>query len=121
MICDFGLWDTRLAEKRNDRSEARAAIKKKSRMNSVWVGNRVDERLKLDTRMAIRREANDFPFVTIRNETEKLRESGEEEAKRIGEVDCDDGIEASIAAVPDRSSFPSAAAIDNDDSGIVET
>src|SRR5208283_4689050 len=90
-------------------------------MNLVGICGSIDERPKLDARLAIRSEAHYLPFVTVRNEAEKISEGGIEETERIRKVDGTNGIEASIAAVPYGSGFPSPASINYDDSSIVKT
>ena len=91
------------------------------RINAIRIVVRDDEIAKADSRLAVRREAHDFPFVAVRSEAEIVRELRVEKAERIGPRDRPDMFEAAIAATPERGGFPGAASIEDEDCGIVET
>ena len=81
----------------------------------------IEKRAKVDAGLSIRREAHHFPFIGVRREAEEFGEARIKQAKRIGPVDGLNVFDTTIAAAPDGGGFPSAAAVHDDDSGIVES
>lgn len=82
---------------------------------------KIEERAEVDARLSVWRKAHDFPLVGVGDEAEEGGERGVEESERIGPVDGEDGINATVCAMPNGSGFPCAAAIHDDDGGIVKT
>ena len=90
------------------------------RIHAIRIVVRDDEIAQIDSRLAVRREAHDFPFVAVRSEAEIVRELRVEKAERIGPRNRPDMFEAAIAAAPERGGFPGAASIEDEDGGIIE-
>src|ERR1700676_212528 len=89
-------------------------------MNLVGTGLWFNEDAQIDAWVAIRRKAHDFPFVGIRSKAKKFREARVKKPERVRPVDGFHVLQAPLAASPDRSGFPGAASVHDDNCGFIE-
>src|SRR5581483_1704781 len=111
-IVDFGFGSAGRAEAGNDGSEASAVAQEMLGVDTVRIGRGVDEETEVHAGFAVGSEAHDLPLIAEGNEAEILGEDGVEESEGIGPVDGEERFEAAVAAVPEGSGFPGAAAVE---------
>ena len=119
---NFGFGNAAGSEARFDSGDRRGILAEQAmRIHAVRIVVRDDEIAQIDSRLAVRREAHHFPFVAVRSEAEIVRELRVEKAERIRPGNGPDVFEAAVVAAPERSGFPRAAPIENENGGIVES
>ncbi len=119
---NFGFRNAAGAEARFDARNRRGILAQQAmRIHAIRIVVRHDEFAEVDSRLAVGREAHDFPFVAIRSEAEIMRELRVEKAERIGPRNRPDMFETAVASAPERSGFPSAASIEDQDGSIIES
>src|SRR6266849_2717519 len=81
----------------------------------------MNEFAQVHARLAVGREAHHFPFIAIFLKAEKLRKFRVEEAEGVGPRNREDMVQAAIGAMPDGSCFPCAAAVHDENSGVIKS
>ena len=120
-VINVAFGDTRRAERgRPARKGAAAIAHQQIRVDLVGRRFGLKERAEIHAGFTVGSEAHDFPLVGVGSEAEEFGEAGIEEAEGIGPVDGLEMLDAAFAAAPDGGGFPGAAAVHDDDGGIVK-